>query len=239
MRMLIVDDEPLARSRLKRLLVNFKELEYVGEAGTAKEALNLVNQHRPDVVFLDIEMPGEDGLSLAEKLNQGSVKPAIILVTAHPEHALDAYRVAPVDYLLKPVDPARLKIAVDRLAAISIQTEVNVDASSIWMSYQVGHSLRRVPLSFVLYFVAQDKVVKMLFDKGEAIVDMSLNQLEASYSEHFLRIHRSFLVNKDRIFSIETSSTADGYSLSLDGCDQRLPISRRHLKAVKHCLINR
>lgn len=239
MRALIVDDEPLARSRLKRLLSAFPQVECIGEAATAKEALVLIDQHHPDLLFLDIEMPGEDGLTLADKLNQRSVRPAIILVTAHPEHALDAYRVAPVDYLLKPVDPARLKIALDRVIVNPLPSFSDQDAAEIWMSYQLGHSLRRVSLHSVLYFAAEDKVVKMVFDEGEAIVDMSLNQLELHYSKHLLRIHRSFLVNKSRIISLASKPSADGCCVSLIGSQQELPVSRRHAKAVKCYLTSR
>lgn len=238
MRTLIVDDEPLARSRLKRLLAEYPNIECVGEAACADEALALAEQLNPDLVMLDIEMPGDDGLSVAEHLNQRSLPPAIILVTAHPEHALDAYRVGPSDYLLKPVDPKRLNVALERLGAHTRAHVEKRDEINPWISYKVGNSLRRIRFDKVQYFIAEDKVVKMVFDGGEAIVEQNLKQLEDSFSASLLRIHRSILVNQHRVACVSIKNNGTQY-IELTGCQHLLPISRRQSKELKSLLTNR
>ena len=235
MRTLIVDDEPLARSRLKRLLAEHPNIECVGEAACADEALALAEQLNPDLVMLDIEMPGDDGLSVAEHLNQRPLPPAIILVTAHPEHALDAYRVGPSDYLLKPVDPKRLKIALERLGA---HTRAHVEKAELlnpWISYHVGNHIRRIRFDKVQYFMAEDKIVKMVFDGGEAIVERSLKQLEDEFKVQLLRIHRNTLVNRLRIESVFQNNDLQ-HLLTLTGADTRLLVSRRNYPLVKDWL---
>lgn len=235
MRTLIVDDEPLARARLKRLLAEHPAFEWVGEAADAAEALQKVIQLDPDLVMLDIEMPGGDGLSLAETLNQRQIPPAIILVTAHPEHALDAYRVGPSDYLLKPVDPKRLKAALDRLGTHTRAHLEKNDELNPWISYQLGHCLRRIRFEQIQYFMAEDKIVKMVFDGGEAIMEQSLKQLECTYAHLVLRIHRHTLVNRTRIESIQQQPDQT-HRLQLSRTDTRLLISRRNYAAVKEHL---
>lgn len=232
MRTLIVDDEPLARSRLKRLLTEYPNFKWVGEAADVEEALLLIEQFDPDLVILDIEMPGRDGLSLAESLNQQKIPPAIILVTAHPEHALDAYRVAPSDYLLKPVDPIRLKIALERLGTHTRAHIEKSDEDNPWISYHLGNNICRIRFEKVQYFMAEDKVVKMVFDGGEAIIEKSLKQLEATYDNLLLRIHRNTLVNRVRIQSIQSVDHINHYIL-LQGTDTRLLVSRRNYAAAK------
>jgi len=104
MNVLLVDDEPLARARLRRLLQVHPDIQVMGEAGSAEVAERALNDE-PDLIFLDIEMPGESGLAWAARLRQRAVPPAIIFTTAHPQHALDAFVSSPVDYLLKPIEP--------------------------------------------------------------------------------------------------------------------------------------
>lgn len=237
MRTLIVDDEPLARSRLKRLLNESHEAEVIGEASNASEALALVEKLQPDLVMLDIEMPGMDGLTLAEALNQLPIPPAIVVVTAHPEHALDAYRVGPSDYLLKPVDPSRLKATLERVGTHTRAHIEKQDAQNPWISYQVGNSVRRIRFDQVQYFVAEDKVVKMVFDGGEAILSESLTQLEQDYSLLLLRVHRSYLVNIKRLSAIQRSHNKESAQLLLTNSQSTIPISRRHLQLVRQSII--
>lgn len=235
MRTLIVDDEPLARARLKRLLAEHPAFEWVGEAADAAEALQKVTQLDPDLVMLDIEMPGGDGLSLAETLNQRQIPPAIILVTAHPEHALDAYRVGPSDYLLKPVDPKRLKAALERLGTHTRAHLEKNDELNPWISYQIGNSIRRIRFEKVQYFMAEDKVVKMVFDGGEAIVEQSLKQLEQHYGQLVLRVHRNALCNRDRLTRI---ICRDKHHYVVLGNNIMIEVSKRSLSRVR-ALINR
>ncbi|RAU17365.1 DNA-binding response regulator [Nitrincola tibetensis] len=231
MRTLIVDDEPLARARLKRLLSAHTQIDCIGEAENATDALDLVQQLQPDLVMLDIEMPDTDGLALAETINQLPLPPAIIFVTAHPQHALDAYSVGPSDYLLKPVDASRLKTALERVGTPTRAHIEKQDELNPWISYQVGNSLRRIRFDKVQYFMAEDKVVKMVFDGGEAILNESLNRIEASYQGLVVRAHRHLLINISRM---NTLNKIDGlYFVSLYGCDERLNISRRKASELK------
>lgn len=234
MRTLIVDDEPLARSRLKRLLSAYPEYVCVGEASNGEEALEQMQALKPDLVLLDIEMPGGDGLSVAEQLNTLAIPPAIIFVTAHPEHALDAYRVSPADYLLKPVDPERLNCALSHLGTHTRAHLERNEELNPWISYQIGNSLRRIRFEKVQYFMAEDKVVNMVFDGGEAIVEQSLKQLEANYTNQLLRIHRNTLVNMTRIEKVQHSKA--GAHIHLTNSDAILPISRRLRHAVSDTL---
>ena len=237
MKTLIVDDEPLARSRLKRLLKEHPNFECIGEASNSEEALLLVEQKQPDLVMLDIEMPVGDGLSLAKKLNQRQIPPAIILVTAHPEHALDAYSVGPSDYLLKPVDPKRLKEALKRLGTHTLAHIEKKDEQNPWISYHVGNSHRRIRFEEVQYFMAEDKVVKMVFDGGESIVESTLKELEMRYNTQLLRIHRNTLINKERL--IELKLRSDGHhEVIIAGTTKKLEVSRRLTSRIKHLIQN-
>ncbi|TVQ74655.1 MAG: DNA-binding response regulator [Oceanospirillales bacterium] len=232
MRTLIVDDEPLARSRLRRLLSEYPSIDCIGEASNASEALALVEQLQPDLVMLDIEMPDGDGLSVAELLNQRSIPPAIILVTAHPEHALDAYRVGPSDYLLKPVDPKRLRTALDRLGTHTRAHLEKNEELNPWISYQVGNSLRRIRFEKVQYFMAEDKVVKMVFDGGEAIIDSSLANIEQSYKTLVIRVHRNCLINESRLLMI-TKGHQSSFKAVIENSEAQIDISRRVASKLK------
>lgn len=231
MRTLIVDDEPLARARLKRLLSDFDLINVVGEASNASEALKMVEALQPDLVMLDIEMPGMDGLTLADSLNQRRIPPAIILVTAHPEHALDAYRVGPSDYLLKPVDPCRLKAALERVGTPTRAHIEKQDEQIPWISYQIGNHLRRIPLDQVILFIAEDKYVKMIFEEGEAYVNHSLKELEKQFNAYITRIHRHLLVNTLKIQEFHTRGNT--YFVRLAGLNEEFPVSRRNVSYLK------
>ena len=232
MRTLIVDDEPLARSRLKRLLADYPNIECVGEASGADEALSLVEQLNPDLVMLDIEMPGEDGLSIAERLNQRAVPPAIILVTAHPEHALDAYRVGPSDYLLKPVDPKRLKIALERVSPPKLSEPLLKEA---WVTFKRGEVYHRIHFDKVMFFAAEDGLVRMVYEQGEAILEDSLKQIEARFRDETIRIHRHLLINRMKVIALQKEH--DKYFVKMDGYATPLEVSRRRVKQVKQALL--
>lgn len=235
MRTIIVDDEPLARSRLKRLLSQHKNIELIGEATNAKEALAKSEQLKPDLVILDIEMPGDNGLIVAEALNKLKIPPAIIFITAHAEHALNAYSVGPTDYILKPVDPIRLATALDRLGTHTRAHLERNEEMNPWIHFQIGNNNKRIRFKNILYFMAEDKVVKMVTDDGEAIVDYTLKQLEEKFQSLVIRTHRSILINSQRIEGIKKNHYGKA-SLLLKNFNQELPISRRHLSHLKELI---
>lgn len=234
MRALVIDDEPLARSRLKRLLFEQKNCTWVGEACNSVEALQQIDRLKPDLIFLDIEMPEGSGLEFAKTLNQRTLPPAIVFVTAHPEHALEAYRAGPADYLVKPVDPSRLSEALSRLGTHTQAHLEKQDMLNPWVSYQVGNSVRRIRFDQVLYFMAEDKYVKMAFEEGECLLETSLKQLEQQYSNLLVRVHRKSLVNINRLDQLQTLSGT--HYVFLKGSKHPLEVSRRLLPNIKAIL---
>ncbi|WP_193494997.1 LytR/AlgR family response regulator transcription factor [Nitrincola alkalisediminis] len=237
MRTLIVDDEPLARARLKRLLNNHSGFECVGEASNGEDAIQMVLSLEPDLILLDIEMPLLNGLQVAERLNELALPPAIIFVTAYTEHALDAYRVGPSDYLVKPVDAERLSEALTRLGTYTKAHIEKQESLNPWLSFTLGGASRRIQLSQVLFFMADEKYVRMVFEGGAALIDLSLKQLEDQYGEHLLRIHRKTLVVKKRILSL--SSQEHQHFIHLIGYDQVLDVSRRLYTKVRDSIQTR
>ena len=231
MNILIVDDEPLARSRLRRLLSDIVGFRLVGEAANTEEAATILQQQPVDILLLDIQMPQQDGLAFAKQLLSLQVPPAVILVTAHPEHALDAYAVSPADYLLKPVTAERLQQALKKAGILT--RAHNKPLSDSKLSYQIGGNRRQVDFTHIQYFVADEKYVKVVFDDGEALLETSLQQLEQKYPDKLQRIHRNTLVNWQRFDSLQ--SLPDGkYRLRLKGCDAELDVSRREASRLKH-----
>lgn len=234
MKILIVDDEPLARSRLQRLLSAFPEHQLVGEASDGETALRLATELQPDLVFLDIKMPGRDGLEVAAELLHLALPPAVVFLTAHPQHALAAYQVAPADYLLKPVSAAQLAATLQRIG-LTTKAHLQKQQAQQWLSYKTGNTLQRVELQQMFYLQAEDKYVRFVFAGGEALSDLSLKQLEEQYPQDLIRIHRNTLVLKRRIKALHQSS--DGkHLLELWQCEQRLEISRRELSKIRHLL---
>ena len=233
MNILIVDDEPLGRARLKRLLDNIDGYQCVAEASSTSQAMALLAKYDVDVVLLDIQMPGESGLEFAAKLSLHALPPAVILVTAHPEHALAAYEVAASDYIVKPVSQERLLQALQRVGRGNrAQLTAPLQAK---ISYQLAGVTRQVELSKVLYFLADDKYVRMVFDGGEALLEQSLSQLEQQYPELLQRTHRHTLVNWQRFDSLNLQSNGK-YRIKLHGCDTALDVSRREASRLKQLL---
>lgn len=235
MRVLIVDDEPLARSRLSRLLAQLPGYQVVAEAENGQQALQLCAQLNPDLVFLDIEMPGADGLSVAAELSHNQPPPAVIFVTAHPQHALAAYQVTPAGYLLKPVGLETLQQCLQRLG---VSTRVHLEkqkASAPRLSFRIGLDQRSILLSELYYLQAEDKYVRLVYQGGEALTETSLKQLQERYPDQLLRIHRHTLVLAERVCGL--SRGADGQHLiMLRDCPDQPEISRRELAQVKALL---
>jgi two-component system, LytTR family, response regulator AlgR len=235
MKVLIVDDEPLARTRLRRLLSAEAGFSCVGEAQNSQQALQLYQQLQPDVLLLDIAMPGGDGLQLASALATEPLPPAIIFVTAHPQHALDAYQVCPADYILKPVSAERLHSALARLGNRTRAHLERQPATGDVISYQLGSATRQIKLTNVLYFSADSKYVRMVFAGGEALLEQTLSQLQQRYPQQLVRIHRSTLINKHYFSALRAAADGKHY-IELTGLDTRLEVSRRALSQVKQAL---
>ncbi len=230
-RAIIVDDEPLARQRMQQLLTAVPDWECIGLAGNAEAARQLIISLRPDAVLLDINMPGESGLVLAEELS--NTAPAIIFTTAHEQHALAAFDCQVSDYLLKPVRQARLRQALEKVA-----TQLPAGADDRHITVRNNHQIERIALTTISCCVADEKYVRLIHDGGEALCDQSLLQLEQDHAAYFVRVHRNALVARARIMGI-TRAAGHQWQVRLDQCAFQPEISRRHLDSLRKLLYHR
>lgn len=235
MRVVIADDEPLARARLKRLLEELPQHHLIGEAATGGELLSVVKQRQPDAVLLDIRMPGMDGLEAARELAALPLPPALIFVTAYGEHALAAFETLASGFLLKPVRAEQLRQALDKARRSTRAQRVN--PAQRYVSGLVRGDRVRVPVPEVLYFMAEDKYTRVLHARGELLIEDSLRTLEESFATDFIRTHRQYLVARARIEVLETHD--DQPQVRLRGVTAALPVSRRCLPAVRKLLAGR
>lgn len=241
LKILIVDDEALARSRLRAMLEEIGLGETVGEATSGEEAWRLVEALAPDVVLLDISMPGLDGLALARRLAARPHGPAVIFITAHEQHALAAFDAEAVGYLLKPVRSARLRDALMRAAlVVGVPAETSAlpaehPAPRTHLSAVVRGSLRVVPVSEVLYLQADRGYITVRHTGGELLLEESLRGLEEEFGNLFLRVHRNALVALARVSALERDAKGMHF-VRLRDLGETLPVSRRLLGTVKRCL---
>lgn len=238
MRVVIADDEAPSRRRLKRMLLALPDLEVVGEAANGEQALQLSRSATPDVLFLDIRMPGMDGVTLVR--THGDLPP-VVFVTAYDAHAIEAFELHAVDYLLKPVRPERLAQAVERVRQRKTAGPPNVTQALNAVqpaTTRVVSATRGVIRLFdaldITRFWAADKYTLFLVEGKEHLTDESLVDLEQRLaSHHFLRVHRGELVNLKRVSTLRTDAGIHTLELT-DG--QRVRVSRRSLPAVKQQL---
>ena len=200
MRALIVDDEPPARERLRRLLEEIDEVAVVGEAANGAEALELCAALDPDVVLLDVRMPGMDGIEAARHLDALEEPPAVIFTTAYDEHALEAFETQAVGYLLKPVRREKLARAIRhaaRVAGPQLLAGRRAGAARRRRSQicaRLGEQLRLIPVEDIYYFAADQKYVTVRHRGGSDLIDESLRALADEFAPDFVRIHRNSLV---------------------------------------------
>jgi len=233
LRALIVDDEPPARDRLRRLLEEIDEVDVVGEAGNGLQALDLCTHLDPDVVLLDVRMPGMDGIEAARHLTALEEPPAVIFTTAFDEYALEAFETQAVGYLLKPVRREKLaralrhaaRVAAPQLHRLAGQSGLGRRRSQICA--RLGEQLRLIPLEDVYCFQADQKYVTVRHRLGSDLIDESLRALAEEFAPEFVRIHRNALVALRHVQGIERG--ADGHLVvRLSGIEETLPVSRRH-----------
>lgn len=242
MRILIVDDESLARDRIKRILLEQNEHEVLGEASNGQEALQKIEALHPDVVLLDIRMPGIDGLEVARHLVGMDEPPAVIFTTAYDEYALEAFKVHAVDYLLKPVRPERLSEALQKaLKPNKVQwkslnrKEDGTPKARTHISSRTRRGIVLVPISDIYYFRAEHKYVTVRHKEGEVLIEDTLKELETEFGERFLRVHRNCLVSMEHIQALEKNSSGQP-CIRLRGVEETLDVSRRHVAKVRQIM---
>jgi len=241
MNILIVDDEHLARERLKDMLLAIDPDHALREAENGLDALNQVQESVPDVVLLDIRMPVMDGLEMAYHLSLLKQPPAVIFTTAYQDHAIRAFELQAVDYLLKPVRRDRLEAAlqrshlIKRVTAVALRTEGAGPAQRSHLSASNYGRIDLIPVNQIRYLKADQKYVSVGWAGKETLIDESLISLEKEFPDLLLRIHRNALVapkfirmltrGKDGVIYLHLQDVADG-----------LPVSRRHLHALRQLL---
>lgn len=241
MKILVVDDEPLARERLLRLVARLRPDADCLEASDGEAALQLARQHLPELILLDIRMPGLGGIEVAAALAELEAPPAIVFCTAYDEYALQAFQQQAVAYLLKPVREADLEKAlltagkVNRLQLAELNSLGSGDIELI--SSQTHRGVATLPLKDIRCFVAEHKYVTAHTPASQLVLQQSLRDLEEIYGDRFLRVHRNTLVATAHIQRLEKSDEGS-WCVVLGGMDDKPIISRRHLSEVKARVAN-
>jgi two-component system LytT family response regulator len=253
-RVLIVDDEVLARRILKSLLKNKPDIEFAGECRSGMEAVEMIRREKPDLVFLDVQMPEMDGFQVIEALKPEEV-PEIIFVTAYDQFAVKAFDIHAIDYLLKPFDDERFEKSLERARLHISQNKQNhlnqqlMDFLNQWRDKdQYQHALpERIPvkdhgrISFVAvreidWIEASDQYVTLHCDKKTYLVRETMNELEARLSsKYFFRIHRSSLVNLQSVKELRVNRQGECHALLRDGAS--LKVSRNKKAELEEALL--
>ncbi|NMA70118.1 MAG: response regulator transcription factor [Desulfitobacterium sp.] len=260
MRVVVVDDERPAREELIYLLSQQEDIEIVGEAATAKEALAIVKELRPDVTFLDIQMPDGSGVDVARKILNEEIDTAVVFATAYDQYALKAFDVNAIDYLLKPFKEDRLKETIQRLqkrlderkssgdspgSAGSASHDFLQKIDQIYSLLKPGHESGKlkveengriylIPPKEIIYATIEDRSVRVFAEKGSYLTHYTLSELENLLGKPFLRVHKSFLANLNKIISI-TPWFNSTYNLLMEGGTE-VPVSRTYVKAFRERL---
>jgi len=237
-KVILADDEALARSRLRSLLGDLNTefpVEVVAEAANGVEVLARVLDTPADVILMDIQMPGMSGLEAARHLAALGKSPAIIFVTAHDEHAIAAFELRAVDYLLKPVRLARLKEALSRLRPLDPDTAASLAPRRASFTVLERHRILQVAVADVLYLRAEQRYVTACTRDREYLLDESLVKLEEEFADEFLRLHRNCLVARRHLAGFERieGGGEPAWQALLKDWPEKLPVSRRQLHVVR------
>lgn len=243
MDILIVDDEPLARQRLLRMVEKIEGFAVVAEADNAEDALVAITQYDPDIVLLDIRMPGRDGLSLAQDIAELEDAPAVIFCTAFDQYALDAFGTNAVGYLLKPVKAEQLLQVLEKAKKLNKIQRVAAqkdgkprpEVQRTHIAAKTRRGVELIPLDDVRYFLADQKYVTVYHRSGEHLLDETLKELEEEFSARFVRVHRNSLVSVKHIEALERNAQGQ-YQVRLADTELRPVISRRHVSDLKELL---
>ncbi len=240
MKALIVEDSRLARQGLLRMLAEYTDIEVVGLAENAEIALDQITEHQPDVIFLDIHMPGDSGFELLQALE---LVPKIIFTTAYAEYAIQSFDYPTVDYLLKPVSKERLSQAVDKLRKVMVPAQASAAESDIHRQLDLnskilikdGEECHLVDLADIYYIESCKNYVRAFFDDKKAFIRKNMAHIEESLpSSTFFRVNRQSIINLNYIELIEPS-ISEGYDIKLKG-GILVEVSRRNAAKLKEML---
>ncbi len=243
MKILIVDNDPQARQQLRQIIDQFGQFtELASEADNGRDAVDLCQQYQPDIVLMDIPMPTMNGLEAARHISTMEQPPAVIFCTNHDQHALAAFAVQAVGYLLKPVSPGALVQALQRASRLNRAQLAWLNHREATLRQESGHiaartvrGLELIPLDDVLFFMADNKYVTVHHRHGEVLIDDSLKTLEENHARHFVRIHRNALVRRDAIESLSRDEQGHSF-IHLRELPQPLSVSRRHVATLKRMM---
>jgi two-component system response regulator AlgR len=235
---LVADDEALARVRLRQLLEMVLPGVEIIEACDGREALLLLQGRPVDLVFLDIRMPGIDGIEVVRHLAALGVEaPRVIFTTAYDRFAIQAFEVGAVGYLVKPIRPEQLSMTMERIQRGWPRVSLTPDgARRRWIVSRSSGELRMVAVGMVLYFEAQDKYVRAVHAQGQLLLNEPLAALETEFADRFVRVHRRFLVAHDRIHRLVHEPSGDRF-IELVGYPARIPVSRRLAPALRRKIL--
>jgi two-component system response regulator AlgR len=243
LKVLLVDDEALARARLRTLLGDCvaPAARVAAEAADAVQAMSALQREFFDVVLLDIRMPGLDGLALAQTIAALPQPPAVVFVTAHSGHAVQAFELEAMDYLTKPVRLERLQQALQKVERLAqSRRALQPDLPDEMLIIQDRGRTDRVPLAEVLYLKAELKYITVRTASRSYILDGSLSELEERHAGQFMRIHRNALIARHAVRALEKHfdpEEGEGWAVRLNGIDEVLAVSRRQLSAVREAIV--
>ncbi len=243
LRVMVVDDETPARRRLRELLDDCSAslpIAVVGEAANGREALDLMQSAPPDLVLTDIHMPDMDGIELARHLLKLPRPPVVVFTTAFHEHALEAFEVNAVDYLVKPVRVQRLLLALQKVPRLRPLTAERISLlpsnARRFLSVTERSRVVLVPIDDVIFLKAEFKYITIRTRDREFLLEESLTRLEQEFGHRFVRVHRNCLVAREAVRGFERRVNDDGdahWEVLLNGLDETLPVSRRQQGIVR------
>jgi two-component system, LytTR family, response regulator AlgR len=236
---LIVDDEPLARERLVRMVSVQDDMHVIGEAGDGQEAVLMAEKCRPDVVLLDVRMPGMDGLAAAQHLAELDPPPAVVFCTAYGDYAIEAFTSQATGYLLKPVKQADLERALNQSRRINKAQLAELEEYPGMAPEGRAHIATKnrrgvdlIAIKAIRLFQADQKYVTAYYDGGEALLDETLKELEEEFADLFVRVHRNALVSIEHILGLVRDAEGQ-YFVRLRDLDITPQVSRRHTTSIR------
>lgn len=239
LKVVLVDDETLARKKLRELLSVYPNLEIIGEAKNGEEAVEIIEKSDPDLVFLDIQMPGLTGFEVITKLTR---KPYIVFQTAYDEYALKAFETSAIDYLLKPVDRERLQLTINKIMGMEQQKSAingkidkllsflnNGEAEEHLLKYfriKTGDNIFFVKIEDIVYFEADNKYSILHTKDDNHLINDTLSDLEHKLPPNFIRVHRSFIINMDFLKKLKKWFKSQYVAVMNDQKNTEIPVSK-------------